>query len=169
MALADVFATTEDTDIQEIAADVLIEVGDMSSIPVLDKATRDKDEYTRLAASRIKIHYYAAALPTGLIDPRAKDKYHHEREELAEALVAGDTIGAATEVADCVYYATKAHYNRLITDRERDRFIEEAASSFGCTVEIAHDLCVAKFALRAQPGNPKDDSAERAAVARVLE
>ena len=96
----------------------------------------------------------AARLPSGLPDPNAIQKLAHERGELQAALVAGDMPGAFTEVADVAYYAIKA--------------IHEAASAAGLTVEQALAVCEAKYRLRARPGNPKDDEAERAAVLAVL-
>lgn len=97
----------------------------------------------------------AALLPSGLGDGRAVEKMAAERTELLESLAAGDTIGALTEVADAVYYAAK--------------HIEFVASLCGITPSQALELCAAKYALRAQPGNPKDDAVERTAVATLLE
>ncbi len=96
----------------------------------------------------------AALLPSGLGDSRAAEKMAAERTELLESLADGDTIGALTEVADAVYYAAK--------------HIEYVASLCGITPSQALKICVAKYALRAQPGNPKNDAAERAAVAEVV-
>jgi len=96
----------------------------------------------------------AAKLPAGLPDTGAIDKLQHERGELQAALTTGDMPGAFTEVADVAYYAAKA--------------IHEAANAAGLTVEQALAVCAAKYGLRAQPGNPKDDAAERAAVLAVL-
>ncbi len=95
----------------------------------------------------------AALLPSGLGDGRAVEKMAAERTELLESLADGDTIGALTEVADAVYYAAK--------------HIEYVASLCNITPSQALKICVAKYALRAQPGNPKNDAAERAAVAEV--
>jgi phosphoribosyl-ATP pyrophosphohydrolase len=92
----------------------------------------------------------AAKLPSGLPDANAIQKLAHERGELQVALDEGDRSGTLTEVADVAYYAIKA--------------IHEAASAAGLTVEQALVVCEAKYRLRARPGNPKDDEAERAAV-----
>jgi|GEM_PF-812743 len=96
----------------------------------------------------------AAKLPAGLPDTGAIDKLQHERGELQVALIEGDRSGTLTEVADVAYYAIKA--------------IHEAASAAGLTVEQALAVCEAKYRLRARPGNPKDDEAERAAVLAAL-
>ena len=96
----------------------------------------------------------AARLPAGLPDANAIQKLAHERGELQAALDGGDRSGTLTEVADVAYYAIKA--------------IHEAAYAAGLTVEQALAVCEAKYRLRARPGNPKDDAAERAAVLAVL-
>ena len=96
----------------------------------------------------------AARLPAGLPDANAIQKLAHERGELQAALDGGDRSGTLTEVADVAYYAIKA--------------IHEAASAAGLTVEQALAVCEAKYRLRARPGNPKDDEAERAAVLAAL-
>lgn len=58
-----------------------------------------------------------------------------------------------TEVADVAYYAAKViHY---------------AASVASVSVDTALRLAVAKYELRAQPGNPKNDYEERAACMAV--
>lgn len=96
----------------------------------------------------------ATQLPSGLPDPKAADKLIKERDEFRQATKEGDTIGAMTELADRVYYACKE--------------IHAAASESDLTVEQAFAVCIAKYELRARPGNPKDDIAERAAIQDLL-
>ena len=96
----------------------------------------------------------AAQLPSGLSDRKAPQKLEGECQELEEALGNNDYVAALTEVADVVYDAIKA--------------IEWAAASVGLTVGQALVLAIAKYRLRARPGNPKDDVAERAACAEVM-
>lgn len=111
---------------------------------------------------------YAAKLLTGLDDPRALEKYQREREELFEYLTRKDILGAYLEAGDCAYYAIKAERNKLIDPARRDQLIEEAAWEVGLTVDQVLAVCEAKYRLRARPGNPKDDAAERVAVRGVL-
>ena len=101
-----------------------------------------------------KILALAARLPSGLPDPKAADKLIRERDEFRQAMAAGDTIGALTELADRVYYACKE--------------IHTAASESGLTVEQAFAVCIAKYELRARPGNPKSDAEEREAIRKLL-
>jgi hypothetical protein len=75
-------------------------------------------------------------------------------DELEAAMVNLDHVGALTEVADVVYYCCKT--------------IHLAATVTGVDIEQAFAICVAKYALRARPGNPKDDTLERLEVYRVL-
>lgn len=98
---------------------------------------------------------FAAKLPAGLNDPRAADKLLAERQELIDALAGGDYVGALTEGADAVYYAAK--------------HLDWTARQLGVSVEMLVALAEAKYALRAAPGNPKDDGAERAACLSVLQ
>ena len=91
----------------------------------------------------------AEKLPTGIIDPEAPAKLLAEMRELTEAIEAEDRDGALTEVADAVYYAAKC--------------IALAAAMAGISRVEAFVVARAKYGLRAAPGNPKDDAAERAA------
>ena len=93
----------------------------------------------------------AAQLPSGLNDPRSAEKMLAERDELVEALGADDYVGALTEGADAVYYAAK--------------HLDWVARQLGVTVDVLFAVAEAKYGLRARPGNPKDDTAERAACA----
>lgn len=95
----------------------------------------------------------AAHLPAGLNDARAAEKLLAERDELTAALAANDQAGALTEAADAVYYAVK--------------HLDWVAGQVDCDIETLFRLAVAKYSLRARPGNPKDDAAERAACAAV--
>lgn len=97
-----------------------------------------------------KILELAAQLPSGISDPDADYKLAVEMNEL---LAAEDFDAILTEVADVVYYAAKAiHY---------------AASVASVSVDTALRLAVAKYELRARPGNPKNDNEERAACMAV--
>jgi len=109
----------------------------------------------------------AAKLPTGLDDPKSMVKYRRERQELEEALDDGDALGAILEAVDSTYYAIKADYNHLIGRAERDYLIAQAAREVALPVEHILRACAAK-SLRAQPGNIKDDEAERSAVGTAL-
>lgn len=100
----------------------------------------------------------AAKLPAGLPDEKAITKLAKEYQELQQTLISDDDddeVGALTEVADVVYYACKV--------------IHLAASQAGLTTDQAFAMALAKYALRARPGNPKDDNAERAACLEALE
>lgn len=97
-----------------------------------------------------KILELAAKLPSGIPDPGAHYKIVVEMNEL---LAAKDYYAVLTEVADVAYYAAKAiHY---------------AASVASVSVDTALRLAVAKYELRARPGNPKNDNEERAACMAV--
>lgn len=91
----------------------------------------------------------AALLPSGINDSKAASKMLAEQQELQEALAAGDLDGALTEAADAAYYAAK--------------HLQWAAAQVGLDVPGLLKVTEAKYSLRAQPGNPKDDAAERAA------
>lgn len=97
----------------------------------------------------------AAQLPSGLNDSRSADKLFAERDELIVALVAGDYTGALTEGADAVYYAAK--------------YLDWVAGQLGVSIDQLFALSEAKYELRARPGNPKDDWAERRACRLVIE
>lgn len=96
----------------------------------------------------------AARLPSGLNDPMAAEKMIAERLELIEAIAADDYIGALTEGADAVYYAAK--------------HLDWTARQLGVSVEVLFAIAEAKYGLRARPGNPKDDQAERAACSACV-
>jgi len=102
-----------------------------------------------LATQVASILALAEKLPSGLPDAQAPAKLLAEMKELAEAIEAEDRDGALTEVADAVYYAAKC--------------IALAAAMAGISRVEAFVVARAKYSLRAAPGNPKDDAAERAA------
>ena len=102
-----------------------------------------------------KLLEYAAELPSGVLDPRAAEKLVAERDELVNALSEGDYEGALTEGADAAYYAVK--------------HLHFVAHRLGVSIADLFALAEAKYALRAQPGNPKDDAAERAVCVDALE
>ena len=91
----------------------------------------------------------AAKLPAGLNDARSADKLIAERDELLAALRADDFVGALTEGADAVYYAAK--------------HLQWVSVQLGVSMEDLSRIALAKYTLRARPGNPKDDAAEREA------
>lgn len=98
---------------------------------------------------------YAAMLPSGLNDAQAAEKLLRERAELVAALEEGDRVGALTEAADAAYYAVK--------------HLDWVARQVGLTVEQVLKVGATKYALRARPGNPKDDAIERRYVAAVVD
>ena len=110
----------------------------------------------------------AKKLPTGLTDPRAAQKLARERAELEHHLSIGDALGAALEAGDVAYYAAKALANGLLDEAQAEDAVREAAQAAGLDVQTVFAVAVAKYQLRARPGNPKDDEAERAAAKRVL-
>lgn len=110
----------------------------------------------------------ASKLPTGLIDPNSLMKMGREQEELIECIANSDLLGAIMEAADVMYYAHKAAHNGLCSERERDQAITVAARSVILTVDQLEQALVAKYGLRALPGNPKDDAKERVAVLSAL-
>lgn len=101
-----------------------------------------------------KILALAAKLPAGLNDAKAADKLVAERDELTAALRSGDFIGALTEGADAVYYAAK--------------HLQWVSVQLGVSMEDLSRIALAKYALRARCGNPKDDAAERAACLEAV-
>lgn len=96
----------------------------------------------------------AFLLPSGLDDPCAAEKMLAEQQELLDALAAHDYEGALTEAADAVYYACK--------------HLDWVARRLDLDLADLFRLAQAKYRLRARPGNPKDDAAERAACAAVV-
>ena len=97
----------------------------------------------------------AANLPSGLNDPQAAEKLIAERQELLEALDANDYVGALTEAADAAYYAAK--------------YLDYVAGLLNISVDDVLNVARAKYELRAQQGNPKNDAAERIAVQAAVE
>ena len=115
-----------------------------------------------------KIISLAAQLPTGLRDPRALEKLRRERQELEECLTAGDTLGAVLEAGDCAYYAVKALHNGLCGVDDAMHYIDAAGKLVGLRFSEVLAVAETKYTLRARKGNPKDDAAEREAVAALL-
>ena len=121
----------------------------------------------------MRVLAWASALPIPLPDPKAARKLAAELVEFDEAMRGADYLGAVTELADVVYYAVKIIYAIITTPEmvnalvHQMQIIEQRAEQLGLSVEQAFDVCDAKYSLRAAPGNPKDDAAERAAVLRV--
>lgn len=97
----------------------------------------------------------AAQLPSGLNDPRSAKKLVAERDEFEMALEEGDFDGALTEAADAAYYAAK--------------HLDWVARQVDLSVDDVLAVAVAKYSLRARPGNPKDGEAERQACVAVIE
>jgi len=110
----------------------------------------------------------ARSLPTGLKDTRAYRKLERERVEFAEAMEAGDRLGALLEAADRVYYAVKALANGYVPEVYPLNEAVECALELELPPYTVLEAAVRKYRLRARPGNPKDDAAERAAVADLL-
>lgn len=114
----------------------------------------------------------AQLLPTGLVDPRAEEKFERELVELQAAIAADDKIGALLEAGDCIYYACKIYAN----SDEEALDIENALGRCQRVADLLPQVAVQqlvivgliKYNMRARPGNPKNDAEERAAVARLL-
>lgn len=96
----------------------------------------------------------AARLPTGLDDAMAASKLLQERDELMASLLGEDYVGALTEGADAAYYAAK--------------HLDWVARRLDLSLDDLVRLAIAKYSLRARPGNPKDPAAERAACERIV-
>lgn len=115
----------------------------------------------------------AALLPTGLKDPQAGTKYGQEWVELVAMLSARDQVGALLEAGDCAYYLVKAWHNGLLTEREREirlRDVADLLHHHNLNFSAADILraAIVKYDLRAAPGSPKDDRAERRAITRTF-
>ncbi len=110
----------------------------------------------------------ANQLPTGLYDPQALQKMEREREELEEAALTGDRLGTIMEAGDCVYYAAKAYFNGMLGEVKLYDIVGDWAMLVELPLDVLLDCAIAKFALRAVPGNSKDDAAEREAVRAVV-
>lgn len=114
----------------------------------------------------------AQRLPTGLVDPRAEEKFERELVELQAAIADDDKIGALLEAGDCIYYACKIYGN----SKEEALDLENALGRCQRVSDLLPQVAVQqlvivgliKYNLRARPGNPKNDVEERAAVARLL-
>lgn len=114
----------------------------------------------------------AQRLPTGLVDPRAEEKFERELVELQAAIADDDKIGALLEAGDCIYYACKIYGN----SKEEALDLENALGRCQRVADLLPQVAVQqlvivgliKYNLRARPGNPKNDVEERAAVARLL-
>lgn len=112
---------------------------------------------------------YMTKLPTGIKDPDCLKKQRVEMGELMRAMEAGDVIDVAQEAADAGwYYPLKAEVNGLLTPDDRQKITRNVAKLVKMDVDLLLDVALAKYALRARPGNPKDKPAEREAVERVL-
>jgi len=110
----------------------------------------------------------AAFLPSGLDDPKAAEKLAREQAELTEAVEQRDRVGALLEAADVYYYVQKSIYNHLLTPADGQTILAIAGALAGVSQETIRDAAIAKYVMRARPGNPKDDRAERDAVGRLL-
>ena len=95
----------------------------------------------------------AAKLRAGLNDSNAPDKLLAEKHELIAEIEAGDWRAALTEAADIAYFAIKS--------------MEWAAAQCGIDIDTLLRLTIAKYSLRAGPGNPKDKAAEAAACVQT--
>jgi len=114
----------------------------------------------------------APNLPTGAIDPDTRRKYDAECDELHNALVAGDIVGALTEAADVAYYIGKMRINDAITIADAERLIDLLIADFP---KYNHEpigradllrLIRAKYESRIRHG--KDDARERTACVRAV-
>jgi hypothetical protein len=112
---------------------------------------RDPSGHNQVGSQIEKILYLADKLPTGLPDRDAVGKMIREREEY---LSAEDEDDRLTESIDMAYYAVKALH----------LFAFEA----GITIPALLAGVIAKYELRAAPGNPKNHEEERKAVLRAV-
>jgi len=103
-------------------------------------------------------------LPTGLRDAQTVHKLNREYDEVVECLIAGDMAGALLEAADCYYYWQKSLANLRLPWRTWRMVKRKAPFTMGQIRAAA----VAKYSLRARPGNPKNDAEERTAVGGLL-
>lgn len=114
----------------------------------------------------------AKRLPTGLVDPRAEEKFEREMVELQAAIAADDKIGALLEAGDCIYYACKIYGNSDEEALDLENALRRCQRVADLLPQVAVQQLVIvgliKYSLRARPGNPKNDVEERAAVARLL-
>ena len=119
-------------------------------------------------STKTQILELASQLPSGLNDPRSSQKLEAEKSELHEELAKGDRVGALLEAGDCLYYIVKARYNKQLSSFQT--FCEAMKLTFvsGFTAKQISQACIAKYTLRARPGNPKNDREERAAVAHII-
>lgn len=118
----------------------------------------------------------ADQLPTGRVDPRARQKLDKELDELLECLEKKDTPGALLEAADCLYYAVKVYFTPPPGGKpgikaffEFSESLDEIAETSGLSQRTVMDACIIKYTLRAQPGNPKNHENEVAAIRHLLE
>lgn len=110
----------------------------------------------------------ANKLPAGLNDPDAQQKYHRESVEFYQACQNDGPEAQALELADRVYYLIKMLVNDQVELARLLPLVDAAAMELDVDRFTAFDLCIAKYTLRAEPGNPKDDEAERMAVSEIL-
>lgn len=92
----------------------------------------------------------AMLLPSGLPDPLATEKLLREKVEFARAVTRAERI---EEAVDRLYYCVKE--------------IHAAATDVGLSTHDLFRCAVAKYTLRARPGNPKEPEVERAAMMEV--
>jgi hypothetical protein len=112
---------------------------------------RDPDGHNQVGCQIQKILYLADKLPTGLPDWDAVRKIEQEREEYLFTIDCDDRL---TESVDMAYYAIKA--------------LHLFASEAGLSIPQLLAGVIAKYELRAAPGNPKNHEEERKAVLRVV-
>ena len=111
---------------------------------------------------------YAERLPAGMTDPRALQKLRAEEWELRQAIAEGDLLGAIMKAGDCLYYAAKSAHNEFIHPTNARLALGNLSRWTGVPASLLLMAAKTKFYLRAQPGNPQNDTAERAAVAYVI-
>lgn len=97
----------------------------------------------------------AEKLPSGLNDKHALSKLQNEYDELQKALDNEDYDGALTEAADAGYYVAK--------------YLDWVARQVDLSVDDVLKLTLIKYGLRSQPGNPKNDIAERFACGKYAD
>lgn len=106
--------------------------------------------------------------PSGLCDPASGQKLVKEWDELYQAVLANDQIGALLEAADVAYYTIKRWHCGTDSRTLCNSRLSAASSEANHYVGHILSACVAKYTRRFVEGLPKDDEAERELAEIVL-
>jgi len=110
----------------------------------------------------------ASQLPSGLNDPDAWVKLGRELDELQRMLARQDALGAVLEAADVAYYSAKSVEMGFMDRAGAEGLLAMVAKDVNLSKKAVVVAAITKYRLRARPGNPKDDLAEREAVCDAL-